>query len=150
MMKITHISLQMMIKKHYKDNLRQKAFNHLKKLWIERLKTKTQEQITQEMGDQMEEMSMKFTKQIQMLEKSLQDANQTNQMHEQNKLELQQNLKNAFLKGLCAMNFEAMNVLGSNNNVLNIDQAIIQNTINNTSNFVTFKIFRFWYQQCST
>ena len=129
---------KLMIQKHCKNNLRKKAFNHLKKLWVEKLKMKTKETVTQEMGEQMEDMSMKFTKQIQMLEKGLKDANQTIQMHEQNKLELQQNLKNAFLKGLCAMNFEAMNVLGSNNNVLNIDQAVLQNTMNNAGKFSLF------------
>jgi len=36
-----------------------------------------------------------------------------NQEYENNKLLVQENLKKAFLRGMCAMNMEAMGVLGS-------------------------------------
>jgi hypothetical protein len=110
-----------MIQKFTTDTLKKKAMNSFRKIYVNRLRTKTEERVSGVMGNQMEDMSMKYQKQIQMLEKSLEQAHQAIDTNEQNKIDLQQNLKNAFLKGLCAMNFEAMNVLGSNNPVMSMD-----------------------------
>ncbi len=50
-----------------------------------------------------------------MLKEQLNSAVRKNQEFENNKLTVQENLKKAFLRGMCAMNMEAMGVLGSEN-----------------------------------
>ena len=48
-----------------------------------------------------------------MLRQQLNTAVLKNQEYENNKLLVQENLKKAFLRGMCAMNMEAMGVLGT-------------------------------------
>ncbi len=56
----------------------------------------------------------RFQKEMEMLKEKLNEANRKNQEFQNNKMIMQQNLKKAFLRGVCAMNMEAMGVLGSN------------------------------------
>lgn len=46
-----------------------------------------------------------------MLREKLADVNAKNDDYERNKNQLQDNLKKAFMRGVCAMNFEAMSAL---------------------------------------
>ena len=46
-----------------------------------------------------------------MLREKFVEATARNDEYERNKNQLQENLKRAFMKGVCAMNFEAMNAL---------------------------------------
>lgn len=56
-------------------------------------------------------MTNKYQKEIQMLREKFVEATARNDEYERNKNQLQENLKRAFMKGVCAMNFEAMNAL---------------------------------------
>ena len=49
-----------------------------------------------------------------MLKERLSEATRKNEEFENNKFMMQENLKKAFLRGVCAMNMEAMGVLGDN------------------------------------
>lgn len=50
-----------------------------------------------------------------MLKERLEDATKKNEEYENNKFIMQENLKKAFLRGVCAMNMEAMGVIGTEN-----------------------------------
>lgn len=102
-----------MLANFQRKKMLKKAYNGFRQLYTNRIKRKTEESISGKMGSQMEDMCMKYQKQIDTLERNLADANSTVNALEQSKVDIQQNLKNAFQKGQCAMNFEAMNVLGT-------------------------------------
>lgn len=59
----------------------------------------------------MNEIANRYQKEMQMLREKLAEATLRNEEHERNKQAMQDNLKKAFMKGICAMNFEAMNAL---------------------------------------
>ena len=49
------------------------------------------------------------------MKERLEESTRKNSDYENNKHLLQENLKKAFLRGVCAMNMEAMGVLGNEN-----------------------------------
>ncbi len=53
----------------------------------------------------------KFQKEMQMLKEQLSEALQKNEEYEAKKYTLQDNLRKAFLRGVTAMNMDAMGVL---------------------------------------
>jgi len=57
------------------------------------------------------ELSMYYNKEIETLTRRVQDAEFRLTEEQANKESLQENLKNAFMRGICAMNFEAMNLM---------------------------------------
>ena len=60
---------------------------------------------------QIQSISANYSKEIEMLRKRLDDANL--QLNENNRMKgaMQENLKKAFMRSVCALNFEAMNIL---------------------------------------
>ena len=54
---------------------------------------------------------MHYNKEIEMLRARLADAERKIATEEEEKVSIQENLKKAFMRGVCAMNFEAMNIL---------------------------------------
>jgi centrosomal protein POC5 len=52
---------------------------------------------------------------MEMVKLKLGEAMRKNEEYENNKYQLQENLKKAFLRGVCAMNMEAMGVLTNEN-----------------------------------
>jgi hypothetical protein len=52
---------------------------------------------------------------METLKEQLNNALRKNQEYENNKIAVQENLKKAFLRGMCAMNMEAMGVLSTEN-----------------------------------
>ena len=52
-----------------------------------------------------------YNKEIEMLREALNEANSQLDRENKNKVMMQENLKKAFMKGVCTMNFEAMNIL---------------------------------------
>lgn len=59
----------------------------------------------------MNEIANRYQKEMQMLRDKLAEASSRIEDYERNKQSMQDNLKKAFMKGICAMNFEAMNAL---------------------------------------
>ena len=62
-------------------------------------------------GEDTNELMMKFNKENDMLSKKLQETQKTLDEINISKEEMQENLKRAFMRGVCALNFEAMNIL---------------------------------------
>ena len=56
-------------------------------------------------------MMIKFNKENELLAKKLQETQRTLDEINISKEEMQENLKRAFMRGVCALNFEAMNIL---------------------------------------
>jgi len=59
-------------------------------------------------------ISAQYSKEIDTLRQQLSEANNTNDTHERTRMMTQENLKKAFMKGVCAMNMEAMTILNPN------------------------------------
>ena len=49
-----------------------------------------------------------------MLRRKLEEANKSVERNNLQKVNMQENLKKAFMRGVCALNFEAMNILDPN------------------------------------
>ena len=59
----------------------------------------------------MSKISQQYAKEIDMLNAQLKEANQTIEADTRNRIKMQENLKKAFMRGVCALNIEAMNAL---------------------------------------
>ena len=81
--------------------------SNLQKIKLEKQKSVLTEKFNEESND----MVIKFNKENELLQKRLQETQ--NSLNEINvsKEEMQENLKRAFMRGVCALNFEAMNIL---------------------------------------
>jgi hypothetical protein len=93
-----------------------------------------------EFQDKLNEMSQYYGKEINDLRQKLNEANQTVERFRESKNSLQDNLKKALMRGVVAMNLEAMNVLDSDgreiNNMNLIDSMIGSSNLNmNATNF---------------
>lgn len=56
-------------------------------------------------------ISASYAKEVEMLRAKLSESNTELQKNELQKSQLQDNLKKAFMRGVCALNFEAMSIL---------------------------------------
>jgi len=82
------------------------------KLNLKEMKTiKTINNKEKEFQDKLNEMSQYYGKEINDLRAKLQDAYSTIEKYKESKNILQENLKKALMRGVVAMNLEAMNVL---------------------------------------
>ena len=63
----------------------------------------------------MKDIVNRLNKEMETLKEQLNNALRKNQEYENNKIAVQENLKKAFLRGMCAMNMEAMGVLSTEN-----------------------------------
>lgn len=63
---------------------------------------------------EVQNISASYSKEIEMLRKKLDEANRTVERNNMQKANMQDNLKKAFMRGVCALNFEAMNILDPN------------------------------------
>ena len=57
----------------------------------------------------------KFQKEMEMLKQQLSESRRKNDEFEKSKVMMTENLKKAFLRGMCSMNLEAMSLLGDQN-----------------------------------
>jgi hypothetical protein len=86
---------------------------------------------------ELSELAAKYNKEIDMLtrrldetQRSLDDANRTT-------FDMQENLKKAFMRGVCALNFEAMSIIGTKrddnaSDAFSNAEQIAQNMFSNT------------------
>lgn len=56
-------------------------------------------------------MSAQYIKEIESLRQRLEDANSQIAANNHERAHMQEGLKKAFMRGVCALNFEAMNIL---------------------------------------
>jgi hypothetical protein len=63
------------------------------------------------LNKELAELSAKYNKEIELLSNRLNEALRELDAAERNKLDMQDNLKKAFMRGVCALNFEAMSIL---------------------------------------
>lgn len=82
-------------------------------VWRDNHKECHKEKQRETLERELEQVSNKYQKQIQTLRERLSEATLRIDDYERNKHQLQDNLKKAFMKGVCAMNFEAMNALNT-------------------------------------
>ena len=81
--------------------------------WRENHKICSKEREEKRLEGELNEVTDRYQKEIQLLRERLTDSTARIEDYERNKSQLQDNLKKAFMKGVCAMNFEAMSVLNT-------------------------------------
>lgn len=75
---------------------------------------KDKEDFQKAVKNEIQSISANYSKEIEMLRARLEDANQQIAVGNANKAGMQENLKKAFMRSVCALNFEAMNILDPN------------------------------------
>ncbi|CAD8198769.1 unnamed protein product [Paramecium octaurelia] len=107
--------------KHYKLYLQRWIFNLWKKQFNIQIRINQSEKLKLSHQSDVDLLMAKFLKEQQLLEQKLLEA--TSQLDEANKIKLsmQENLKRAFMRGVCALNFEAMNVLNGSSQQMELD-----------------------------
>jgi len=73
----------------------------------EKLKKEADSTLNRELAD----LAAKYNKEIDILTSRLNEALRSLDEAEKNKQDIQENLKKAFMRGVCALNFEAMSIL---------------------------------------
>jgi len=63
---------------------------------------------------EVQNIGASYSKEIDMLRRKLEEANRIVEKGNIQKANMQDNLKKAFMRGVCALNFEAMNILDPN------------------------------------
>ena len=117
----------------YNLKLKNSFFDALKKNWKEMKLFKIVSQKENEFNTKLNEMANYYNKEITDLRNKLNDANYNIEKTNQSKNQLQENLKKVLMRGVMAMNMEAMNVLDKNgvsNNNFNPGEFIGKTTDN--------------------
>ena len=115
-------------------------FKNLKQNWREMQIYKVVSVKEKACDDKLNEMAQKYGKEITDLRNKLNDANILIEQNNQAKAQIQENLKKVLMRGVMAMNMEAMNVLDKdvlkNNDISAIADNIMNNVneISNTNN----------------
>ena len=73
---------------------------------------KDQERFEDAVKREVQSISTQYAKEIETLNRRLSEANNQVAAANRSKASMEENLKKVFMKGVCAMNFEAMNVFG--------------------------------------
>ena len=63
------------------------------------------------MKSEIQNISASYIKEIETLRTKLEDANSQIASNNHERSHMQESLKKAFMRGVCALNFEAMNIL---------------------------------------
>jgi hypothetical protein len=116
-----------------KKHLKNRGFKLLDKNRIENKTYNTILAKENEFKNKLNEMGQFYGKEISDLKKKLTDANICIENYKENKAYLQENLKRALMRGVVAMNLEAMNILEPDADKSNI--------VNMTNNIVDFNYF---------
>jgi len=77
-------------------------------------KEKKKEDFERAVKIEVQNIGASYSKEIEMLRKKLDEANRIVEKSNIQKSNMQDNLKKAFMRGVCALNFEAMNILDPN------------------------------------
>ena len=71
---------------------------------------KRKTQFDKRMKDELCKLSIEYSKEIEILKNQLTEVNKTLESETNKRQQMQEGLKKAFMRGVCALNFEAMNV----------------------------------------
>lgn len=97
-----------------KLKMKRKVFQGWGKHWKSWKIQKDKEDFDCKLKDEMSVISAQYSKEIDTLRKQLNEARDAINTYEKTKMMTQENLKKAFMKGVCAMNMEAMTILNPN------------------------------------
>ena len=125
--------IKQMRKKHW-DNYKITFFKNLKQNWKDMKIYKIVSVKEKACDDKLNEMAQYYGKEINDLRNKLNDANLTIEQSNQAKAQIQENLKKVLMRGVMAMNMEAMNVLDKDALPKTDISAIADNLMNNVNN----------------
>jgi hypothetical protein len=120
-------------RKNYWDNYKKTFFRNLKQNWRDMKIFKIVSVKEKACDDKLNEMAQKYGKEINDLRNKLNDANLLIEQNNQAKNQIQENLKKVLMRGVMAMNMEAMNVLDKDVIQNNDISAIADNIMNNVN-----------------
>ena len=113
--------------------MRRLFFNIWKDDHFNKKQQNSQKQHEENLNRELSELAAKYNKEIDTFSTKLNETNRLLDEATKNKIDIQENLKKAFMRGVCALNFEAMTILqpptkGS------IDQNALERLMTSTSN----------------
>ena len=120
-------------RKKYWDSFKLTFFKNLKQNWRDMKIYKIVSVKEKACDDKLNEMAQKYGKEINDLRNKLNDANLIIEQNNQAKNQIQENLKKVLMRGVMAMNMEAMNVLDKDVIQNNDISAIADNIMNNVN-----------------
>ena len=131
--KVKKDKIKKMRKKHW-DNYKAIFFKNLKQNWKDMKIYKIVSVKEKACDDKLNEMAQYYGKEINDLRNKLNEANLTIEQSNQAKTQIQENLKKVLMRGVMAMNMEAMNVLDKDVLPKTDISAIADNIMNNVNN----------------
>ena len=131
--KVKKDKIKKMRKKHW-DNYKAIFFKNLKQNWKDMKIYKIVSVKEKACDDKLNEMAQYYGKEINDLRNKLNEANLTIEQSNQAKAQIQENLKKVLMRGVMAMNMEAMNVLDKDVLPKTDISAIADNIMNNVNN----------------
>ena len=134
--KVKKDKIKKMRKKHW-DNYKNTFFKNLKQNWRDMKIYKIVSVKEKACDDKLNEMAQYYGKEINDLRNKLNEANLAIEQSNQSKAQIQENLKKVLMRGVMAMNMEAMNVLDKDVLPKTDISAIADNIMNNVNNLST-------------
>lgn len=105
--------LKLQLQRH-KQNTRKRAFLCWEKHYRDWKIQKNKDDFDKAVKSELQHICAQYSKEIESLRQKLEEANTVVDQENRNKAMMQENLKKAFMRGVCALNFEAMNILNPN------------------------------------
>eukprot|EP00347_Sterkiella_histriomuscorum_P014474 403360737 len=99
---------------YYRKTMKQRVFSGWEKQYKEWKIVKNKDDFEKAVKLELQSICAQYSKEIESLRKKLDEANTVVEQENKNKAMMQENLKKAFMRGVCALNFEAMNILNPN------------------------------------
>lgn len=96
---------------HHHKALKAKVFQGLKVFWLPKHNAKVAERVDKLVQDERNKLAMHYNKEMELLQSRLEETTAALNRELAAKVDMQDGLKKAFMRGVCALNFEAMNVL---------------------------------------
>jgi centrosomal protein POC5 len=104
--------------KHAKQSAVRRVFTAWRYKWQEISDKKRTEAFKHQLESEKNELALQLNKEIQLLRDRLEETKDALAREHEAKVSIQENLKKAFMRGVCAMNFEAMNIFQSPSNLV--------------------------------
>ena len=129
-----------MAENHAKVKYHSKFFSLWKEVHTDTHISKLNNNNEETLSRELNELTAKYNKEIDMLQKRLEETTRALDEANQKTFDMQENLKKAFMRGVCALNFEAMSILqtkegsdaGSNYDPFGQAESIANNMFNFT------------------
>ena len=110
--------------RQHKENVSRRAFLGWQKQYKAWKVVKNREDFEKAVKLELQHICAQYNKEIESLRDKLNEANSIVESEQRNKAMMQENLKKAFLKGVCALNFEAMHILNPNDQAAEMERAL--------------------------